>query len=251
MVWFLFFRHYECYASSFYSAESTSDNIKISSIEGTLNDGMTYANVSSVSFENSKARYIPEMSALKNVFPNFKQLLYTRCELEHVQRSKLRILQQLEMLYFYKTEIRTLSEDVLYDLPHLQIFAIVQCAIRFLPENLLSKQFKLKKLWADHNKIETIPKNFLKNNKELTHIHLNENSLKTIYVNFNELLHLEYLHLGGNECIDQYACNTCPISYKEIQNIIADDCGGVGKSSLNTKDCEKKVQCSSFEHFER
>lgn len=194
---------------------------------------------------SSRTTYIPEMTALKNKFPNFNRLFITNSGLQHVERSKLQKLPQLRILNFYGNELEKLNEDILFDLPNLEIFAFVKNRIRVLPENLLERQLKLKELWAWDNQIETIPKDFFKNNKELTHLWMATNLLKKIDVNFNELVHLNVLDLQGNKCIDKQACNSCSTSFSEIQDIVARDC------LSHTEECEKTVVCSVLEHFER
>lgn len=214
-------RRYECVDTSF---SSTTDNVKISSIDGTFNDGRTYSDVNTIIINGGRTTYIPEMSALRKLFSNFSRLFITNSGVKYVERRKLRRLSQLRILNFYGNEIETFDEDVLYDLPHLEIFAFVTNKIRIMPEKLISKQLKLKELWAWDNQIESIPSHFFDNNKELTHLWLGNNLLKKIVANFNHLPNLKVLDLRGNKCIDKQACDGCLINFKELNDIVGRNC---------------------------
>lgn len=204
---------------------SRANNVRFSKVEGTLMRGQRYSGISFVYIDWGWTSYIPEMSALRNIFPNFVGLILSNSKLKYVERSKLTNISQLHFLFLNGNEIETFNEDVLYDLPHLEQLSFAQNRIRILPYKLLSNQLKLQDLWLEGNQIEIIPAHFFKNNKELLFLSLKGNRLTKIYEDFNMLPKLRYNDLQGNNCIDKSMCGWCEFrSRDEIQTALELTC---------------------------
>jgi Leucine-rich repeat (LRR) protein len=239
---YFFCSRYECVDKN---VSVQSSNIKISEVDGVFTDGKSHNAVDTVSI-GSKLKYIPEMSAVVEKFPNFKRLFIVNSGLKYVERSKLTKLSQLRILNFFGDEIESFDEDVLNDLKHLEIFAFVSNQVKVLPQNLLANQRKLKELWAWSNLIETIPEGFFKNNKELTHIWMSHNKIKTINVDFRELPNVIILDLQSNECIGEQMCSGCNAkTTTDIQRKINEKCGGVPEqiTESSTEDISDSFDC--------
>ncbi|KAG4079790.1 hypothetical protein HA402_014921 [Bradysia odoriphaga] len=235
-------KRYECVDRTFHS---TTNNIKISTVEGTFYDGKTNSDVDTVVLSGTRTTYVPDMSVLRNQFENFDRLFIVNSGLKYVERRKLRELPRLRILNFFGNDIESFEEDILYDLPLLEIFAFVMNKISVLPKNLLKGQLKLKEFWAWDNQIETIPQDFFINNKELTHIWFATNLLKKIDVNFNLLPQLSVLDLRQNDCISEQACPQCKFSFSDVQSLVDMNCNG-----KTTGICEKKINCNSLEDYD-
>ena len=204
---------------------SDSPKLRISSIERSFTNGKSYNDVDTFIIRRGNITYIPDLTIINRMMPNFVQLLIVDSGLNYIERSKLAKMPQLKVLNFYGNKIEYFDEDFFNDLKNLVMLAFVHNKIKTLPSKLLWKLNNLNEFLSFYNPIEAIPANFFKNNKKLVKMLMQFSKIKKINVNFKSLPNLDFVDLRKNECINDQVCRSCTLSIEYLQQKIDKQCG--------------------------
>lgn len=189
----------------------------------------TNRDVTAMQMAFGSVTHFPDLSDVLKTFPNLNGFGIAFAKLKHIDRSKMKDLNQFRFLLISDNEIEVIPPDTFEDLKELELIDICRNKIKTLEPNWISTMPKLRVFKARSNKFKYVPANMFKRNPQLEEILFDYNQLQRIDTDFSELKSLKNLRILNNTCIDRAYCKDnnpkCMKSLKQFSLLVTGLCG--------------------------
>ncbi|KAJ6628670.1 Plasma kallikrein [Pseudolycoriella hygida] len=189
----------------------------------------TNRDVTAMQMVSGKVEHFPDLSDVIQTFPNMNGFGIAFAKLRHIDRSKMKGLDQFRFLLISDNEIEVIPPDTFMDLKELELIDICRNKIKSLEPDWISTMPKLRVFKARSNFFKYVPADMFKANPQLEEILFDYNQLQRIDVDFSELKSLKNLRILSNTCIDKAYCHDnnpkCMKSLQQFSLLVSGLCG--------------------------
>lgn len=189
----------------------------------------TNRDVTAVQMTSGSVSHFPDLSNVVKTFPNLNGFGIAFAKLKHIDRTKLKDLNQFRFLLISDNEIEMIPPDTFIDLTELELIDICRNKIKTLEPNWISTMPKLRVFKARSNKFHYVPADMFKRNPQLEEILFDFNPLQRIDTDFSELKSLKNLRILNSTCIDKAYCHDsnpkCMKSLRQFSLLVIGLCG--------------------------